>query len=302
MQARQSGRHAANARRTVRQLPPPAPRPQHARLRLLALRTLEDRARPLSPLPTPARDGLPRLRAQAMIGALALAAAAGWTALPHTTLARTEVAAARVGGAVYVAGGYASPDGRTSAVVERYSLRTRRWRRVAPLPRALNHAAAAAWRGRLFILGGYAASGRATRGLYRYDPRRNRWSTLPSAPVARAAMAAGVIGDRLHAAGGAAGGDALRDHWIYDLRRHRWSRAPGLPTAREHVAGAVRDGRLYVIGGRAAGHAGNFTTVEFYDAARRRWSRAPSLGKARGGNAAATVNGTIVTVGGEEGA
>jgi N-acetylneuraminic acid mutarotase len=242
-----------------------------------------------------------------MTGALALslaalAAAPGWQALPSATIARTEVAAARVGQAVYVIGGFAPPEGRSSPLVERFNLRTRRWRRVAPLPIAVNHAAAVAHRGHVYVLGGYAdatgLSGEVPR-LYRYDPRPDRWRRLPDAPTARAALAAGVIGDRLFAAGGARGGRALTTFESYDFRRRRWTRLPDLATAREHVGGAVAGGRLYVVGGRAAGQ-GNFTVVERYDPRRRRWASMPALTKARGGNGAAAVGGTVVAVGGEE--
>src|SRR4051812_30938258 len=94
-------------------------------------------------------------------------------------LARTEVAAARAGGAIYVMGGFEPPDGRTSYAVERFDLAGRRWRRVARLPIALNHAAAASWRGSVYVLGGYSdPSGLSLEvaTLFRYEPRRNRWS------------------------------------------------------------------------------------------------------------------------------
>jgi hypothetical protein len=64
-----------------------------------------------------------------------------WRGLPSAPSERGEVAAARVGGSIYVAGGF-RPDGRTTNVVERFEIGRRRWRRVAPMPVALNHPAA----------------------------------------------------------------------------------------------------------------------------------------------------------------
>ena len=96
-----------------------------------------------------------------------------WRPLAASTLARTEVAAARVGRFVYVMGGFERGSGATSAVTERYDLRRDRWRRVADMPTGLNHAAAVAYRGSVYVVGGYR--GRRTLDdevatLYRYQP------------------------------------------------------------------------------------------------------------------------------------
>ncbi|HEV2786467.1 MAG TPA: kelch repeat-containing protein, partial [Solirubrobacteraceae bacterium] len=133
-------------------------------------------------------------------------AAERWRTLARATIARTEVAAARIGDAAYVVGGFAAPDGDTSAIVERYDLRRDRWTRVAPIPQAVNHAAAVAYDGDLYVVGGYTAqSGLAaeTSALWRYEPAGDRWTKLPGAPSARGAAAAGVVGGRLLVAGGA---------------------------------------------------------------------------------------------------
>jgi hypothetical protein len=143
----------------------------------------------------------------------ATSATGRWTAKRPSLLARTEVAAARVGRFVYVAGGFERRSGRSTAAVERYDLRRDRWRRVHPMPVALNHPAAAAYRGDVYVLGGYTGRG-DLRGevasLYRYDPGRDRWSRLPDAPTRRAALAVGVVGSKLYAAGGANSDGALR--------------------------------------------------------------------------------------------
>ena len=231
------------------------------------------------------------------------AAAAGWESLRPATLERTEVAAARVGRFIYVMGGF-EPSGATSAATERYDIERDRWRRVADMPVALNHAAAVAHRGRVYVLGGYSSRtglDNEVATLYRYDPARDRWRRLPSAPTARAALAAGVIRGRLYAAGGAAQGEALRTLEVYDFARRRWRPGPDMATAREHLAGAVARGRFYALAGRAGG--ANFDVAEAYDPRARRWRPVPAMEKERGGIGAATVSGgRIVVAGGEESA
>jgi N-acetylneuraminic acid mutarotase len=218
--------------------------------------------------------------------------------LRPATLARTEVAAGRIGRFVYVVGGFV-PGPATTAAVERYDIMRDRWSRVSSMPVALNHPAAFADRGALYVLGGYTAHG-ATAGetdaFMRYDPISGRWSRMPAAPTARAALAVGVIGNRLYAAGGASGGRTLARLEIFDFGSRRWSRGPDMAVPREHVAGAVAGGAFYVLGGRP----GNLTTVERYLPARQRWERVPDLHKGRSGIAAATVAGRVVVFGGED--
>jgi N-acetylneuraminic acid mutarotase len=223
-----------------------------------------------------------------------------WRALPPAPSERGEVAAARVGGSIYVAGGF-TPDGRTTNVVERYEIKREHWRRVAPMPVALNHPVAVAYRGRLFVSGGYrSATGLASpsRVLLRYHPGTRRWRRLPPAPTPRAAHAAAVIRGRLYLAGGANDSGSLRSLEIYDFARRRWSSGPDFPgPARNHTTGAASGGRLYVLAGR---DSANYTDVDRYDPRRRRWERLPDMRTARGGIASARLrDGRIVVFGGE---
>jgi N-acetylneuraminic acid mutarotase len=227
-----------------------------------------------------------------------------WTALHPAILERTEVAAARVGQFIYVVGGFERSTGETTAAVERYNIQTNRWRRETSMPVGLNHPAAAAYNGDVYVLGGYTGRSSLTgavASLYRYDPTTSQWSRLPNAPTRRAALAVGVVGKRLFAAGGANSSGALKRLEIYDFEQQRWARGPDMGTAREHLAGAVSEGRFYVLAGRASGQ-GNFKVVERYLPTPRRWERLPDMTKARGGIAAATVGKRVVVFGGEEAA
>jgi N-acetylneuraminic acid mutarotase len=215
-------------------------------------------------------------------------------------LARTEVAGATLGDDVYVIGGFLPPR-RTTAAVERLHLK--RWSRVRSLPVPLNHAAAVGYRGHVYVLGGYAGRTGLThpvKTLYRYEPRRNRWTRLPDMPTARAALALGAIDGRLYAVGGNDGSGQTAALEIYDIAERRWSRGPSFSAAREHLGGAVRRGRFYAVAGRN-GPSGNLAIVEGYNPATRRWSRLPDMPKARGGNGAAVIGGRLVAIGGEEG-
>ena len=225
---------------------------------------------------------------------------AGWTPLRPATLERTEVAAARIGRYAYVVGGFERRSGVTTSAVERYDLRRDRWRRVRPMPLGLNHATAVAYRGRLYVHGGYTARrslSSATSVLLRYNPGRDRWTRLPSSPSPRAAHAAAVVRGRLYVAAGSNSKGSLRSLEIYDFARRRWSRGPALPApARNHTTGNAAGGFFYVFAGR---DQRNFSVVDRYDPRRRRWRRMPPMRTPRGGIASARVGREIVVFGGE---
>jgi hypothetical protein len=254
-----------------------------------------------------------RLVPAALVLALALTGCGGearttasrqrWQPLRHATLARTEVAAARVGSSIYVIGGFrlTASGPATTAAVERYDTRRERWTRARSMPVPLNHAAATSYRGRLYVAGGYMEGGNPVATLYRYDSRPNRWTQLPSMPTARAALALGAVGGKLYAAGGAASGRALATLEVYDIAGRRWSHAPDLATAREHLAGVAADGFFYALAGRAAGQ-GNLAVAERFNPRAGRWERLPEMRKPRGGIAAAAIGRRVVVLGGEEAA
>ena len=225
-----------------------------------------------------------------------------WTALAPAPLARTEVAAARIGRSIYVVGGFERDSGATSAAVERYDIHRNRWSRMRSMPLALNHATAVAHRGDLYVHGGYTGASdlsAPTGALLRYDPERGRWRRLPSSPTPRAAHALAAIGGRLYAAGGANDSGSLRSLEIYDLERRSWSSGPSFPfgPARNHTTGVAAGGRFYVIAGR---DGENFTAVERYNPRRRVWEDVPDLRTPRGGIASARLrDGRIVVFGGE---
>jgi N-acetylneuraminic acid mutarotase len=226
-----------------------------------------------------------------------------WLPLASARLERSEVAAARIGRSIYVAGGFErTSGGATSAAVERYDIRHDSWRRVRSMPLGLNHAVAATHGGRLYVSGGYSSpSGLAnpTRVLLEYDPSRDSWRRLRPAHTPRAAHAAAVIGDRLYIAGGANDSGSLRSLEIYDFERRRWRSGPSFPApARNHTTGVASGGRFYVLAGR---DDENFTATARYDPRRRRWRRLPAMRTARGGIASARLrDGRIVVFGGED--
>src|SRR6476619_1126494 len=209
---------------------------------------------------------------------------------------RTEVAAAPLGGRIVVVGGFL-PSGGNSRRVDAYHPRSDTWSRLPDLPVSVDHAAAASWRGRVVVVGGYGADRDPLRAAFLFDGRR--WRKLPVLPEERAAAAAAATSDgRVWIVGGRTR-TGLADRMLtLDLRTLRWSTRPG-PTPREHLAATALGGRVYALGGRLAGLDTNLGLLESYAPGARRWRTLPPVPQPRGGTGAAAFPGQIVSVGGE---
>ena len=172
------------------------------------------------------------------------------------------------------------------------------------MPVALNHAAAAAYRGGVYVLGGYrGAAGSRTRPPRSTATTRSATAgrAQPSAPTARGALAVGVIGHRLYAAGGATPQrGALDTLEIYDFARRRWRSGPGMRVA-ARAPRRRRRRRSLLRARRPRRRRRQLRRRRGVRPAHPPLARACApMRKPRGGIAAATVGGRIVVVGGEE--
>lgn len=227
-----------------------------------------------------------------------IAAQGEWRSGEAMPTARSEFAAAELGGRLYVAGGIAQ-FGTTDAF-EVYDPESDSWRELAPLPEAAHHLGLAALDGRIYTTGGYAdLRFRPDRkAAWVYDPEADAWEKIADMPGLRAAHRLVALDCKIHVVGGV--GPDSTALWAYDPATDAWdeSLAP-LPTAREHLAVAVAEDELYVIAGRRKGE-GNLSVVEAYDPAADSWRRISDLPAPRGGHTAASIQGRIHVTGGED--
>ena len=217
---------------------------------------------------------------------------------------RTEVAAARIGRFVYVVGGFEQRSGATTAAVERYDIARDRWRRVRPMPVALNHPAATAHRGA------------RVRGRRLHGPRRPARRGVVAAALRPAPRPLVAAAERAHEAG-RAGRRRDRREALRGGRRQRRATArcarSRSTTSRAGAGRAVRTWAARASTSPGRSPAAPSTCWRAASPARatsrppsatcrgpRRWERLPDMRKPRGGIAAATVAGRVVVVGGEE--
>lgn len=230
-----------------------------------------------------------------------------WREGPALAAKRDEPRVGEIDGEAYLAGGVTevsrSPGERLlltpSAQLTRFDPRAETYEELAPLPRALNHVGAAVYRGDLYVLGGYGerVDAQTNDGFYRYDPETDRWSRLPDMPVPRAAMAVGVMGDKLVVAGGARDRVPKSDAFAFDFGTHEWSRLASMHSRREHVGDAVAGDSLYVLGGRAPDSLA-VDTAERFDLAANRWETLPPMPVPVGGLAAVADGNRVIAIGG----
>ncbi len=215
-------------------------------------------------------------------------------------LPRTEVAGARWGDEIVVAGGLVA-GGTASDRVDAYDPRTNGWNALPSLPVALHHTALAAI-DRLYVVGGYTLE----NGQWQESARvlslgrgESQWRDEAALPASRGALAVVALGERLVAVGGVVNGQATATTAVFEPTTG-WRDGPVLARAREHLAATVAGGRVYVIAGRVVGE--NFVDVESWDGTAAAWRTEPSLNDSRGGIAAATVAERPCVAGGEEAA
>jgi len=174
--------------------------------------------------------------------------------------ARTEVAAAELGGRIYVIGGY-EQGGR---LIEEYNPATDSWRGRAPLPKPLHHVGAAAINGKIYVIGGASVHpGQKIVGLSAQVPHR-----------------------------------ALGTNEMYDPATNTWTSGPPLPTPRSGLSYTYYKGMILVLGGELPPEMRTFTENEGFDVKANAWRTLAPMPEGRHATAAATVGDHVYLSGG----
>jgi N-acetylneuraminic acid mutarotase len=227
-----------------------------------------------------------------------------WMKGPSMPVARSDGTGAALIGKLYIIGGFDNRGQRTAAV-EVYDPITDKWSTSAPLPQPLDHAAAASYDGRLYVVGGgYLNRDNLSDKLFIYDPKTNAWTEGAKLPTARGALTANFINGTLYAVGGVDNSGASSSNLVYDPKTNAWTEKAPMPTAREHLTSAVVDDKLYVIGGRQTDNdspKANINQVEMYNPLNDSWTIMEQMPTKRSGIAAAVspIDNNIYVFGGE---
>jgi hypothetical protein len=213
----------------------------------------------------------------------------GWEFAAPMANRRSYVAAAELGGRIYVAGGMFGAAGTRLDRVQRFDPAANAWTTLPRLPQPVR-AAAGAVRGADFLVIGGTPVGGGGRQVYAYD---GAWRSIRPLPRALYNHSAVTLGGRVYVLGGYdTEGEELRT--VYVLDRGRWRAAPQLPRP-VHAFGAVAfRGEIWVIGGRRGEE--KLREVWIFAPKTGRWREGPSLPKPMELLGAAVVGGEIHAV------
>ena len=218
-----------------------------------------------------------------------------WSILAPVPTARSEVAAVKLNGKLYVLGGF----GLGATANEEYDPITNAWRQRASIPQPVNHAAAVALGGKIYLIGGFDGRFRPVNSVWVYDPEVDAWTRRADLPTPRGALGAVVVDGTIYAIGGRGTDGDLTDTDEYDPIADVWRPRAPMPSPRDHLALAVADGRIYAVAGRLGTFARNLDVAEEYDPKTDVWRERAALPTSRSGIAGGTVDGKVYVFGGE---
>ena len=176
------------------------------------------------------------------------------------------------------------------------------WVTKAPAPTKRTEVAAAAARGKIYVVGGFVRGiSFISPAVEEYDPRTDTWRERTPLPSGLHHAGIGVVNDRIYVIGGFE--HAILSIWNpvssvyeYDPGADRWTVRKPMPTPRGALAVAVLDGKLHALGGYT--RDGNTGAHEVYDPATDTWTTRASLPVPRDHHAAAALSGRLYAIGG----
>lgn len=233
-----------------------------------------------------------------------------WRTIAPLPTARANAAAAELGGAVYVAGGFS--DDATLDTVERFDPVSGSWSPSTRLPAPRGAAAAAALGGLVYVAGGLTpvspTDDEITDSVVAFNPQTKTWAPVAPMLTARWRLRLVATGGSLYAIGGQSrAGDTLSVVERYDPLGNRWTTvAPmtedrGVPgvvavdRGAEHLIVAV--GGCQFVNGRLVSL---LRSAEAYNLGTGQWQRLRAqlpYGTCSLGSAV-EVDGTVLAIGG----
>lgn len=224
-----------------------------------------------------------------------------WTRGPDLPEVNNHGVAAAHDGVIYLFGGQTDPN--TAYVDTVYALDTKaggsgQWVAKATMPTKRSAGAAVVYQDKIYVVGGRPPRG---HDFAVYDPRADKWETLPELPSQRNHIAAELIGGKIHVFGGRLGGgfqsDKTAAHEVFDPAAKTWGVGAPMLKPRSGINSTNAFGCIHVWGGEE--QAGVFPDHDYYDPRSDKWTKLPDMAKPIHGVTGATfANGLIYVTGG----
>lgn len=240
-----------------------------------------------------------------------------WVRGPDLPEARQDAAAVVYQGRIYLIGGYgpkAAQESSTLVLEPDLVTQTPRpedqggpivahlgaWTYAKPIPEAVDHAAAAALDGFIYVAGGRIEK-LVTNKFWRYDPIADEWLELPSMPVPRYGPTMQAMNGKVFVIGGTSShGNDERGVEIYDIASAQWTLvADALGVEREDASSVILGDRIAIVGGHDRGQH-DLPYCDLWDPGRNRLSPCSNLHHARSSFGLAAIEDRLVAIGGED--
>jgi hypothetical protein len=175
------------------------------------------------------------------------------------------------------------------------------WASIPPMPTARQEVGVAAVEGRVYVVGGFDASGTGRDTLEIFDTRTGQWQAGPSLPVSVHHPNVAAVGNKIYVAGGYVGPVGLPAATTFELDTDRmtWTQKTDMPTPRGAGAAVGYDRRrLFVFGGE---RGTSVTDTAVFNPETNSWSTLAAMPTPRNHMGAAVVRGKIYVIGGRPG-
>jgi DNA-binding CsgD family transcriptional regulator/N-acetylneuraminic acid mutarotase len=187
-----------------------------------------------------------------------------WTTLSTKPTPVTDIAAAVIGGLLYVPGGRLD-DGQPTDILEVYDPRRDSWEQRASLPKPVSAYALVPFEGKIYLFGGWNGESYIADVL-EYDPDGDAWHERSRMPTARGHAGAAMAGGKIYIIGGFDGEKALRVNEEYlpedDTQSGSpWRERAPLSAGRYAMGVASVAEIVHVFGG--SGEGSDFPALEY---------------------------------------
>ncbi len=184
-----------------------------------------------------------------------------WTTKTPMQQARGGLGVAVVDGKIYAIGGQPGSSRSSMNVTEEYDPSTDVWAFKEPMPTARKNFATATYNNKIYCIGGEKIIVTFENGIWNssegflldvnevYDPVTDSWETKAPIPIAKKAITATVIDNKIYVVG-----DQSNELWVYSPETDSWSNKTSLPATLSIVTGGsssgsiVLDNKIHVIG------------------------------------------------------
>jgi hypothetical protein len=231
------------------------------------------------------------------------AAGTAWSSITNYPTPIMDNVVADNDGVVYSVGGV--DDNTITAAGYAYHPDSKSWTKIADLPQPREAAAGAFVNGKLYVTGGWDASGTPTSTTYAYDPAANKWTQVADLPAPLAAGAATSVNGQLYAVAGCSTFDCVTAStaaYRYDPAANAWTKLADFPQGVVFLGcGPTTDG-MVCAGGLQPIADFPFTQPSAatyqYVAGSNAWTRVADMPYTNWGMAYAGADGKLQVVGG----